>query len=64
MAQAANIAPRQGTCEENYGTYPEYTGPCEPSNCGARGTKCNRGQGCVIYPAFGCPAQGCACTYY
>ncbi|KAG6362328.1 hypothetical protein INS49_010558 [Diaporthe citri] len=55
---------RQDGCEA-YGDYPEYTGPCEDTNCGAKGTDCTKtSQGCVIYPAIGCPAEGCTCTYY
>ncbi|KAF2877599.1 hypothetical protein BDV95DRAFT_152707 [Massariosphaeria phaeospora] len=57
---------RQTDCEEQYGTYPEYKGPCELTNCGVRGQNCRQTgwSGCVGYPSFVCPYKGCACTNY
>ncbi|PWN90020.1 hypothetical protein FA10DRAFT_266540 [Acaromyces ingoldii] len=60
---ASMYEPRQADCS-SYGEYEEYTGPCETSNCGASGTVCRNGQGCVVFPSFACPAKGCACTSY
>ncbi|KIY65206.1 hypothetical protein CYLTODRAFT_456531 [Cylindrobasidium torrendii FP15055 ss-10] len=65
LAEASVLVAERADCSV-YGDYPEYTGPCELTNCGAKGTNCDATgwSGCVVYPSFDCPAQGCTCTDY
>ncbi|CAG8948729.1 hypothetical protein HYFRA_00001850 [Hymenoscyphus fraxineus] len=56
---------RLTACEQEYGVFPAWTGPCEDTNCGASGTNCEAiSQGCIAYPSVACPAKGCTCTTF
>ncbi|KAF2188705.1 hypothetical protein K469DRAFT_703305 [Zopfia rhizophila CBS 207.26] len=64
-AAAVDLQERQVDCSQ-YGEFEPYTGPCETTNCGARGRNCDAEgfSGCVGFPNVQCPLKGCACTNF